>query len=258
MNDVQIRRAVVDDEARIRELLRESQLPFEDVGKHLGNFLVAEHNNAVVGAVGLEVYGEIALLRSLAVKTSHKNKGIGRKLYDGIIAHARLKGLNRFYLLTTTADQLFRKLGFSDVDRNKLPDEIRMTEEFSKLCPETAVCMAKDIEKDIYYVPKSMQDLAERIPGANMLAVSLEKAMLTYFEVAPGTRFERHQHESEQITFVIEGELFFEIDDRVVSLGPGEVIAIPSNAPHAAYADAEHVRAVDAWSPVRIDFVQKT
>jgi amino-acid N-acetyltransferase len=257
MNDVQIRRAIGNDEARIRELLRESQLPFEGVGEHLRNFLVAEHNNAVVGTVGLEAYGTMALLRSLAVKASHKNKGIGRKLYDGIIAYARLRGVRKLYLLTTTAERIFRNLGFIDVDRNRLPDDIRMTDEFRKLCPETAVCMAKDIDKEFYYVPKSMQELVESTPGASMLAVPLERAMLTYFEIAPGTRFERHQHESEQITFVIEGELFIKIADRVVRVGAGEVIAIPSNVPHAAYAESEHVRAVDAWTPVRKEFIQK-
>ncbi|UCD05618.1 MAG: GNAT family N-acetyltransferase [candidate division WOR-3 bacterium] len=257
MNDVKIRGAGLKDDARIRELLKDAGLPFEDVTAHLHDFLVAEDNSTIVGTVGLEPYGDIALLRSLAVEASHRNKGVGRKLYDGVVAHARLKGVKRLYLLTTTAKRMFRDLGFLDVDRDQLPDEIRKTDEFQKLCPETAVCMSKDIEKDIYYVPRSMQNLIKSVPGANMLAVPLEKAMLTYFEIAPGARFDTHNHESEQITYVIEGRLVFEIDDRMVSVGPGEIIAIPSNVTHAAFAGNEHVRAVDAWSPIRQEFVQK-
>lgn len=257
MNDIQIRRAGSKDEARIRELLRDAALPFEDVTAHLNDFLVAEHPTTIVGTVGLEPYGDIALLRSLAVAASHRNKGVGRKLYDGIVAHARLKGVKRFYLLTTTAERMFHGLGFRDVDRDLLPEKIRTTSEFQRLCPKTAVCMTKDIDDEIYYVPRSMQRLTDSVPGANMLAVPLEKAMLTYFEIAPGTRVDMHKHESEQITYVIEGRLVFEIGDRSVSVGPGDIVAIPSNVPHAAFAGNEPVRAVDAWSPVRQEFVQK-
>ncbi len=258
MNDIQIRRALSKDEIHIRKLLSDAQLPFEDIGEHLDNFLIAEFGDITVGTVGVQIYDEIGLLRSLAVAVSYQNKGIGRMLYDRMVAYARLKGVGRFYLLTTTAEGIFRRLGFDVIDREKLPDEIRATNEFRKLCPENALCMFKDITREIYYVPRSIQNLVASVPGASMLAVSLEKAMLTYFEIAPGARFDKHRHESEQITFVIEGRLVFEIDGRTIRVGPGEVIAIPSNASHAAFAETEQVRAVDAWSPVRREFIKKT
>jgi quercetin dioxygenase-like cupin family protein len=74
--------------------------------------------------------------------------------------------------------------------------------------------------------------------------------MLTYFEVDPHSRFERHNHESEQITMVLKGELYFEMDERVVRVSEGEVIAIPSNVPHAVFTKELSVEAVDAWSPL--------
>jgi quercetin dioxygenase-like cupin family protein len=88
------------------------------------------------------------------------------------------------------------------------------------------------------------------VDGARLWAVALNKTMLTYFEVDPHARFERHMHEAEQITMVLEGELFFELDDRLVRVGAGEVIAVPSLVPHTVYAQESAVRAVDAWSPV--------
>lgn len=87
--------------------------------------------------------------------------------------------------------------------------------------------------------------------GASYWAVALDRAMLTYFEVPPGYRFETHQHESEQITMVLEGELHFEVAGTVTRVAAGEVIAIPSNAPHAAFTTDTAARAVDAWSPPR-------
>jgi quercetin dioxygenase-like cupin family protein len=74
--------------------------------------------------------------------------------------------------------------------------------------------------------------------------------MLTYFEVQPDSFFESHSHESEQITLVLEGELFFEVNERIIGVKSGEVIAIPSNLPHAVFTRDASVKAVDAWSPI--------
>ncbi len=74
--------------------------------------------------------------------------------------------------------------------------------------------------------------------------------MLTFFEVDPGVRFDTHQHASEQITCVLEGELCFEVEGRVIPVQAGEVIAIPAHLPHAAFTRGRGARAVDAWSPV--------
>lgn len=79
--------------------------------------------------------------------------------------------------------------------------------------------------------------------------------MLSYFEVPPHTRFERHRHESEQITHVLDGALSFEFDDDVVvRVEAGETIAVHSNAAHAVFTDDIGARAVDAWSPVPVQY----
>ena len=88
------------------------------------------------------------------------------------------------------------------------------------------------------------------IPGARYWSIALERAVLSYFEVAPHTRFERHAHESEQITLVLEGALFFEVEGRLFSVEAGDVIALPSRVPHAVYTGQVTAKAVDAWSPV--------
>ena len=74
--------------------------------------------------------------------------------------------------------------------------------------------------------------------------------MLTYFEVPPNSRFETHEHESEQITHVLQGELYFEIQGSTVCVGPGDTIAVPSMVPHAVFTTGAAVKAFDAWSPV--------
>ncbi len=97
--------------------------------------------------------------------------------------------------------------------------------------------------------------LKPNVPGAKMWAVGLDKAMLTYFEMEPGTKFPDHSHEAEQITLILEGELTFTSKGKTVTLRQGEVIAIPSNVVHSASTGKKPCKAVDAWSPVRKEFL---
>lgn len=102
---------------------------------------------------------------------------------------------------------------------------------------------------------KSDLILKPSVSGAKMWAVGLEKAMLTYFEMETNTVFPEHHHEAEQITLVIEGELTFKYEDQQVTLKPGDVISIPSNVVHSAFTGQKPCKAVDAWSPVRKEYL---
>lgn len=110
---------------------------------------------------------------------------------------------------------------------------------------------------DVVHYSREMLPLVPDVPGSKMWAVSLENTMFTYFEMEPRSRFERHSHRSEQITMVLEGELIFEMDGKTERISSGEVIAVPSEIPHAVYAGEEKVKAVDAWSPVICKYAKK-
>ena len=86
--------------------------------------------------------------------------------------------------------------------------------------------------------------------GARFWSVALEQTQLTYFEVSPHCRFESHSHRSEQITLVLEGELYFETAAGTVGVAAGEVMAIPADVDHAVYTKEVAAKAVDAWSPI--------
>jgi quercetin dioxygenase-like cupin family protein len=102
----------------------------------------------------------------------------------------------------------------------------------------------------VKYYSQEEQKLTEVIPGASMWAISLEKTQLTYFEVEPESEFELHQHPSEQITYVLEGSLFFGFGEKQIEVKSGEVIAIPSNLPHAVHTKSKSAKAIDSWSPI--------
>ena len=69
--------ATKDSEAEIRRLLAENDLHHEDItSPMLGHFLLGFDGPRLVGVVGLEIKSHSALLRSLAVDTQFRNRGI--------------------------------------------------------------------------------------------------------------------------------------------------------------------------------------
>lgn len=117
--------------------------------------------------------------------------------------------------------------------------------------------MAQELMKDAQYYPKKSLILRPVIKGAQMWSVALERTMLTYFEIEPNSCFDMHSHVNEQISMVLEGELFFKIKDRIICVKKGDVIAIPSNTPHEVFTKKSSVIAVDSWSPVREQYKRK-
>ena len=146
MEDISFTPATSADLPALRTLLERCDLPVEDLrSEHLEHFVVCRRGDQLVGTVGLELYGEHALLRSLAVAPELRGKGVGHELWAHIQVEAARAGIRRLYLLTTTADGLFKRWGFSRVDRSTVPPGIQQTPEYSALCPSTAVVMAMDV-----------------------------------------------------------------------------------------------------------------
>jgi amino-acid N-acetyltransferase len=140
------RPAQAEDEKAIKDFLALNELPFEDIRlETLNDFIVLQSEDKIIGTVGLEICDTDGLLRSLAVTPTHRGQNLGLKLTALITEHAQQQGIRALYLLTTTADSFFANLGYEIIERRAAPDEIQATEEFRRICPDSAVCMKKDI-----------------------------------------------------------------------------------------------------------------
>jgi amino-acid N-acetyltransferase len=128
----------------VLRLLRAASLP-EDVEPHFDNFYVAERDGVVVGAVGLELLGTNALLRSLVVDQNSRRTGLGKSLADQAIAQAKLRSIRKLFLLAIDAASFFERIGFEHLPHAAAPQEVRATREFSELCPSTARLMELDL-----------------------------------------------------------------------------------------------------------------
>jgi unsaturated pyranuronate lyase len=86
--------------------------------------------------------------------------------------------------------------------------------------------------------------------------ISGDKAMVAQVFLTKGAVVPEHFHESEQITYILEGALRFEIEGKEIVVGKGEVLRIPSNVPHRAVA-LEDTLDLDIFSPIRHDWLTK-
>ena len=145
MNEILFEPAKGSDERQIGEILRSAGLPAEDVTPHLSNFILAKENRNTIGCAGLEIYGKIALLRSVAVLEPARSHGIAARLCEMLLKQARKLGIEEVFLLTTSAANYFEKQGFRRIERNTAPAVIQSNKQFTSLCPSSAVLMKKQI-----------------------------------------------------------------------------------------------------------------
>src|SRR5688572_33329804 len=95
----------------------------------------------LIGSGGLELYGDSALLRSIAVKENARGQELGKKIVDDLVTQARNSKINNIFLLTETAKDFFLKKGFTIISRDDVPSQVRASSEFTHVCPSSAICM---------------------------------------------------------------------------------------------------------------------
>lgn len=128
----------------VKALLAAAGLPTEDLrSEHFEHFIACGPENSPDAVVGLELYGDVALLRSLVVSPAARGKGCGSALVAEIETYAQQLGVRELYLLTNSAEAFFSSRGYSCLERVGVPNAIRQTAEFCSLCPASAVCMHK-------------------------------------------------------------------------------------------------------------------
>lgn len=94
-------------------------------------------------------------------------------------------------------------------------------------------------------------DPIEMVPGLLFQPVVGERVMANFVHFDPNTEAPLHWHDEEQISFVLEGELEFEVAGETRVLRRGQAVVIPPNVPHAARTHEGSCLEVDVFHPPR-------
>jgi amino-acid N-acetyltransferase len=143
--EMKIRDATSRDLQAVENLLSANDMPLEGVRENFTSFVVAEDNNEIAGAIGLEKFGSVALLRSAVVSTHHRGSGVGRKLVECLLERAEREGIEELFLLTTRAEKYFPRFGFAPTIRSAVPAALKASAEFQGACPDSAVVMTRRV-----------------------------------------------------------------------------------------------------------------
>ena len=82
-----------------------------------------------------------------------------------------------------------------------------------------------------------------------------EREMIAQIYLKRGALIPRHSHESEQMTYILQGALRFLVGSEEVTVREGEVLHIPANVAHQAEA-LEDTFELDIFSPIRADWLR--
>lgn len=102
---------------------------------------------SVVAVIGLEQFQSVGLLRSLAITPSYRGHGLAQELVSHVESFAASHGVESLFLLTTTAEAFFMKLGYRPASRQEAPQAIQATSQFSGLCPSSSAFLSKRVER---------------------------------------------------------------------------------------------------------------
>jgi quercetin dioxygenase-like cupin family protein len=84
--------------------------------------------------------------------------------------------------------------------------------------------------------------------------VAGDREMLAQIYLKRGALVPMHAHDSEQMTYVLQGSLRFLVGGEEIIVREGEVLHIPSGVPHQAEA-LDDTFELDVFSPIRGDWL---
>jgi quercetin dioxygenase-like cupin family protein len=109
----------------------------------------------------------------------------------------------------------------------------------------------------LQYVPWHSIPLEDLKPLLQRQFVVGQEIMLARVLLKKGCIVPEHSHHNEQLTYVLDGALKFQIDGREIVVHAGEVLCIPAHMPHQAEALEDTVD-LDVFNPPRADWINKT
>jgi amino-acid N-acetyltransferase len=127
------------------DLLYRNGLPSDGLSECTATTLVAQQDGQVIGSVALELFGQDALLRSVAVDEEVRNEGVGRQLVCSALDLAEGHNVRRVFLLTETAECYFGRLGFRPIERGQIDSPVQLSVEFASACPQSAQAMVLEL-----------------------------------------------------------------------------------------------------------------
>jgi N-acetylglutamate synthase-like GNAT family acetyltransferase len=104
------------DLVRVREILASAAMMTEGIEWPAACYILAFNGDDAIGVIGVEAKIDAALIRSLYVMPSMRQRGIGAALLAAARKAAHTRGARHLYLFSTGAGSFFERQGFVAAD----------------------------------------------------------------------------------------------------------------------------------------------
>jgi len=99
-------------------------LSLNKIYENIRDFLVLEEDNDIIAVGALHiVWDNLAEIKSMAVKEGYHKKGYATKIINELLREAKEFELEEVFLLTYQ-NIFFKKFGFEEIDKSKLPHKV--------------------------------------------------------------------------------------------------------------------------------------
>jgi len=129
-------------------LVAGSGLPLDDLDQCRASQFVLRDGTRIVATAALEIRGDDAILRSVAVDPMRRGERLGEQIVAYAIEQGRRAQLQALYLLTETAEGFFPRFGFKREPRDAAPAAIQASVEYCSVCGADAVAMVLPLSEE--------------------------------------------------------------------------------------------------------------
>ena len=120
LKDIDCLQSLVADEVKNNIILYRDK---DTIATNIRSYLLIRKKDKIIASVALHIYSvKLAEFRSLIVQKEYRNRGLGQLLIKAGINEAKELGLKELLVLTYQAN-FFKKLGFVEIEKNKIPDK---------------------------------------------------------------------------------------------------------------------------------------
>ncbi|GAE31290.1 hypothetical protein [Halalkalibacter hemicellulosilyticus] len=128
-----VRKAKQEDLLKVQRLVAKAGLRDEGIEHIIEHFLIVENDaEQLIGTVGIEMYEEVGLLRSLVLQSPEWDAKLSLEFLQLTLKYAEEQKLKAVYLCAKATSALFHQLGFREVVKERIPKEIQESAHFKK------------------------------------------------------------------------------------------------------------------------------